>query len=344
MVAAIPRRRQCPRTRRASRPWHATDIDSPSLTYSIVWRQRRRQISDQCLDRRTVVHRGAGFRRSKRRRSQQQLHRACPRLRRQPADDQAITVAVTDVNEAPLTVHWVASVDVGSHPAGWLPSGIGDFNADGTSDLAWYNSSTATSTSGSSSNGQWAGSADTGTHPAGYQPVGFGDYIHDGTSDVLWFNSTTRDVDLWKISNGQWAGSVNIGTHPAGWHPCAPATSTATTPAISPGTIRRPTRSTSGRSSNGQWAGSVDVGSHPAGYEPALTGDFNGDGTSDIAWYNRGNRRSRHLEDLERPVGRQHSVGSHPAGWQPLGAGDFNRTEPATSPGTIPRPTISISG
>ena len=203
------------------------------------------------------------------------------------------------------TVHWTRSADVGPHPPGWLPSGIGDFNGDGTSDLAWYNPGTNGIDIWKLANGQWAGSADTGTHPAGYQPVGFGDFNHDGTDDMLWFNPTTRDVDIWKIANGQWAGSVDIGTHPAGWTPASPATSTATAPATSLGTIPRPTPSTSGRSQDGQWAGSVDVGSHPAGYQPALTGDFNGDGTSDIAWYNAATRRHRHLEDVEWPVGRQ---------------------------------------
>jgi hypothetical protein len=36
--------------------------------------------------------------------------------------------------------------------------------------------------------------------------------------------------------------------------------------------------------SNGQWAGSVDDGPHPAGWQPLGAGDFNLDGTSDIAW------------------------------------------------------------
>jgi hypothetical protein len=44
---------------------------------------------------------------------------------------------VTDVVEKP---HWTASIDVGGHPASWLPAGIGDFNHDATSDFAWVNS------------------------------------------------------------------------------------------------------------------------------------------------------------------------------------------------------------
>ena len=40
-------------------------------------------------------------------------------------DDQTVTVSITNLDEAPLTLHWAASVDVGSHPAGWSPVGIG---------------------------------------------------------------------------------------------------------------------------------------------------------------------------------------------------------------------------
>jgi len=147
------------------------------------------------------------------------------------SDDQVITVQVGDATEV---LHWIQSVDAGVHPdpnptahtigrglggflaPGWLPSGIGDFNNDATSDLAWYHPGTNGIDIWKLSNGQWAGSADTGTHPAGYQPAGVGDFNGDGTDDILWFNATTRDLELWKISNGQWAGSVDIGTHPPG--------------------------------------------------------------------------------------------------------------------------------
>jgi len=109
-----------------------------------------------------------------------------------------------------------ASVDILPHPAGWTPAGIGDFNHDGSADLAWFNSTTGGIDIWELANGQWSASSDVGTHPAGYQPVGFGDYNHDGTRDVLWFNPTTRDVDLWEISNGHWSASVGVGPHPAG--------------------------------------------------------------------------------------------------------------------------------
>src|SRR6185369_10161675 len=130
--------------------------------------------------------------------------------------DKAFTIAVTDVAESP---HWMASVVIAAHPAGWNAAGIGDFNGDATSDLAWYNSSSNSVDIWTLSNGQWAGSVTPGSHPAGYQPVSFSDFNHDGTGDVLWYNPATQHLDLWKIANGQWAGSADLGTHPAGWQP-----------------------------------------------------------------------------------------------------------------------------
>ena len=222
------------------------------------------------------------------------------------------------------TVHWTRSADVGPHPPGWQPLGIGDFNAEGTSDLAWYNPGTNGIDIWKLANGQWAGSADTGTHPAGYQPAGFGDFNHDGTDDILWFNPTTRNVDIWKIANGLWAGSVDVGTHPPGWTPAL--TGDFNGDGTSDIAWHNPSTNAVDiwKLAGGQWAGSVDVGSHPAGYQPALTGDFNGDGTNDIAWYNAGTRDIDIWMMSNGQWAGSVGPGSHPAGWQPLGAADFN--------------------
>jgi hypothetical protein len=240
--------------------------------------------------------------------------------------DKAFNVAVTDVSEAnpSPSLHWTASVGIPGYPPGWLPQGIGDFNADGTDDVAWYNASTNSVDIWKLSNGQWAGSSNAGSHPPGYQPAGFGDYNHDGTDDILWFNPTTRDVDLWNISNGQWAGSANIGTHPAGWAPSLSGDFNGD--GTSDVSWHNPTTNAIDiwKISNGQWAGSVDVGAHPAGYQPVLAGDFNGDGTSDIAWFNPANGQVDIWKMANGQWAGSVNVGPHPAGWQPLGAADFN--------------------
>ena len=237
---------------------------------------------------------------------------------------QSITVSVLNASDSIPTVHWSSSVPIGPHPAGWLPSGIADFNNDGRSDLAWYNASNGDLEIWKIENGQWAGSTDIGSHPSGWQPAGFADFTNDGTSDALWYNPATQNLDLWKIENGQWAGSVNIGSHPSGWQPAGIGdfNNDGTSDVLW-------YNQTTGnaeiwKTQNGQWAGSVDLGSHPAGWQASVVGDFNGDGSDDIAWYNA----STGNIDIWKIVNGQWAgsvdLGSHPSGWQPLGAGKFN--------------------
>ena len=62
---------------------------------------------------------------------------------RRPASATSMTTAPSDIAWYNSTTgnidiwqivngHWNGSVDVGSHPLGWAPAGIGDFNGDGT--------------------------------------------------------------------------------------------------------------------------------------------------------------------------------------------------------------------
>ena len=61
--------------------------------------------------------------------------------------------------------HWNTSSDVGSHPAGWAPAGIGDFNPRPHQDIAWYNLATGNVDIWQIVNAHWAGSVDVGAHP-----------------------------------------------------------------------------------------------------------------------------------------------------------------------------------
>ena len=62
-----------------------------------------------------------------------------------------------------------------------------------------------------------------------------------------------------------------------------------------------------------------------AGYTPVLSGDFTGDGTSDIAWYNP---TTRDLEIWKLNSNGQwagsYNIGSHPPGSVAVGVGDFD--------------------
>ena len=114
---------------------------------------------------------------------------------------------------------WAGSIDVGPHPLGWQPIGTGDFDHDGTDDVAWYNSTTRNIDIWQIVNGHWTASSDVGSHPAGWAPAGIGDFNHDGTDDIAWYNPTTGNIDIWQIVNGQWNASSDVGSQSAGWAP-----------------------------------------------------------------------------------------------------------------------------
>ena len=188
-------------------------------------------------------------------------------------------------------------------PASWSLAGVRDLTGDGTSDVVWYNAATGRVDLWKIANGQWAGSVDLGPHPLGWQPVGYGDLNGDGTGDLLWFNASTGNVDLWKIA--EWSvGRQREYRVASAWLPDrrAPATSTTTAPDDVLWFNPSNGKTEIWKIVNGQWSATLDLGSHPAGWAPIGAGDFNHDGTDDIAWYNSDDAQHRHLADREREV------------------------------------------
>jgi len=221
--------------------------------------------------------------------------------------------------------HWMASTDIGTHPAGYQISGIGDFNNDGTSDVLWFNPTTRDTDIWSLSNGHWAASSTIGLHPAGYQISGIGDFNNDGTSDVLWYNPTTHDTDIWTLINGHWAASSTIGLHPAGYDIAGIGdfNNDRTSDVL---WFNPTTRDTDiWTVINGHWAASTTIGFHPAGYQIAGIGDFNHDGTSDVLWVNPTTNETDVWTLNNGHWAGSTTIGSHPAGYQVAGVGDFNK-------------------
>ncbi|MEJ0075970.1 MAG: FG-GAP-like repeat-containing protein [Alphaproteobacteria bacterium] len=219
---------------------------------------------------------------------------------------------------------WLASVDTGPHPAGWLPAATGDYNSDGTSDLLWFNAATRNLDLWKIQNGNWAGSVDVGTHSAGYVPSASGDFNGDGTSDVLWYSPGNGDVDIWKIANGQLAGSASVGPHPLGWQPAGSGdfNNDGTSDVLWYNSANGDAEVW--KLSNAQWAGSVDIGPHPLGWQLIGTGDFDHDGTSDVLWYDPTTRDIDLWKISNSHWAGSVDMGTHPAGYAPAGIGDFN--------------------
>jgi hypothetical protein len=92
------------------------------------------------------------------------------------------------------------SIDLGAHPAGYAVVGCADFNADGTSDILWFNPTTSHVDLWKIEDSHWAGSVDIGPHPPGWQPVGVGDSDGNGVADVWWQLGETSKVEAWLLS------------------------------------------------------------------------------------------------------------------------------------------------
>ncbi len=194
------------------------------------------------------------------------------------------------------------------------------------------------------SDGNWVESAGPGSHPSGYNVALTGDWTGGGTDGIMWFNPTTGDTDEWQLSNTQWSASVDLGTHPAnatdGNSYQIAGTDDAThffgngiddvlwTSTNADGTIATDIWQLA---SNGQWTptpGGSSPGNHPAGYTVAGTGDWTGDGTDGILWFNASTGDTDEWQLSNGQWAGSDDLGTHPANsdgnsYQIAGVGDF---------------------
>lgn len=70
--------------------------------------------------------------------------------------------------------------------------------------------------------------------------------------------------------------------------------------------------------------GVIDIGFHDTAYKIAGTGDFNGDGTSDVLWFNSATNETDIWALTKGHWANSLAPGSHPAGYDLVGTGDFN--------------------
>jgi hypothetical protein len=227
-------------------------------------------------------------------------------------------------------------------PARWSLAGVRDLTGDGTSDALWYDATTGRTICGSSpmANGRGA-STSVRIRSAGSRPD-IGDLNGDGINDLLWHNPTDRqrrsvEAREWPMGRQRRPRShIRSATR-------SPASriSIRTARATCSGITRRMARPRSGRS----WAAtgaprwtSVHIRSDGA---PTGIGDFNHDGTPDIAWYNSTTGNLDIWQILNGHWNASIDLGAHPAGWAPAASAISIMTGRATSPGTIPRRATS---
>ena len=166
-----------------------------------------------------------------------------------------------------------------------------DFNGDARSDILWRNTGTGQAliwpmngatvlpTSGS-----------PGTVATNWSVAGTGDFDGDGKGDILWHNQATGQVVIWLMSGATIMGAGSPGSAPVAWF------------AISTGDFNGDGKTDilwvnqftgqvliwllDGTTTPPSVIGGGSLGSAASPWHVRETGDFNGDGMSDILWQN----------------------------------------------------------
>jgi Tol biopolymer transport system component len=226
----------------------------------------------------------------------------------------------------------LSAMDYGIVPTSWNIVGQRDFNGDGFYDLLWSN------TNGDTSiwlmNGTTViGTPDLGVVGNGWSIVGTGDFNGDGFGDILWRN-TNGDTSIWLMTGTattvQVLSTTDLGGVPTSW-------SVAQTGDFNgDGKADILWRNTNGDTSiwlmtvsgtQMQVLSTTDLGLVPTTWNVVNTGDFNGDGKSDILWHNMNGRTSIWLmtaNGTQVQVLSTTSFGTVPTSWNVAVTGDFN--------------------
>jgi hypothetical protein len=221
-------------------------------------------------------------------------------------------------------------------PTAWQVAGIGDFNADGHSDILWRNTTTGAMS-------DWLGVANGGFQdnaangytnvPLAWQVAAVGDFDGDGRADILWRNTSTGDMS-------DWLGLLNGGFHdnaangytnvPTAWHVAGTGDFNGDGRAD---ILWRNT--TTGAMTD--WLGLGNGGFQdnaangytivPTAWQIAGVGDFNGDGHADILWRNSTSGDMSDWLGLSNGGFQDNAANGYtnvPLAWQVAAVGDYN--------------------
>ena len=100
--------------------------------------------------------------------------------------------------------------------------GVADFNHDGHTDYALFNSGTSQTAIWYLSGPTLLGGAFGPTVPGGWILVGTADFNGDGKPDYVLYKANTRQTAIWYMNNNVFVSGAYGPTIPAGWSLAAP--------------------------------------------------------------------------------------------------------------------------
>ncbi len=95
--------------------------------------------------------------------------------------------------------------------------GSGDFNADGTDDLAWRNADDGTLYLWMMQNNATTATSNLGAIGTAWTIDAISDVNADSSSDLLLKNTATGQFYIWDITNGAVSGGADLGVIGADW-------------------------------------------------------------------------------------------------------------------------------
>jgi hypothetical protein len=200
----------------------------------------------------------------------------------------------------------------------------GDFNGDGTTDLAWRSLSTQAVQTWTIQNAALQSSAVIGAAALQWQSLGNGDVDGNGTDDMLIRNLATGSVRAWFMQNGVLQSSTAIGTAGPDWQPLTAGdfNGDGTDDLLWRNEVTGAVQEW--KMQNGVVQSGLNLGFAGLDWQALDPGDFNRDGTDDIAWRNVNTGAVQRWIMNDGLIQSAANIGVASVQWQALGTGDFN--------------------
>jgi hypothetical protein len=200
----------------------------------------------------------------------------------------------------------------------------GDFNADGTADIALRNTATGALVNWQMSDSAVAQEIALGTAGLDWTVSGSGDFNGDGTADILFRNENSGWVLNWQMSNGATATSIDVGGAGLDWNlfGVGDFNGDGTDDIL----LRH---ETSGwlldwTMENGAMSAESFVGGAGLDWDLVGIGDFNGDGTDDILLRHETSGWLLNWTMENGAMSAESFVGGAGLDWEVAGTGDVN--------------------